>query len=78
MAKWEYCELQSGKDAYLLIYRRQNSEVIRLTRDKSKGDRNDFDAIARTLAELGLDQWEMVASTTSAGTWQAFFKRQVG
>ncbi|HUY99347.1 MAG TPA: hypothetical protein VMU89_03285 [Thermomicrobiaceae bacterium] len=77
MAKWEYCEVQTGKDTFLALYRRQNSEVIRIQRDKSRGDRSDFDAIARTVAELGLDDWEMVGVTNSDGTFQALFKRPV-
>lgn len=88
MQRWEYASLDisvanPGKflqstAARLVLYRSPKGTVIHLRADKSKGDKNVAEAAFRILAEMGLDGWEMVATSyepQSGGI--LYFKRPV-
>ena len=68
--KWEHCSIFNG---ILTFYRVDNTVVVELKRDKSRGDRNDNDAFNRTVAQLGLDGWQYVGLNGIA----SWFKRRI-
>ena len=76
MQRWEYCIIDGGWGYSLKLPSLSGWENIKIKRDKSQGDQNDFDAFARTIAQLGLDGWELVTQEkcTEQQTW-LWFKR---
>ncbi len=81
MQKYEFCsirrryERKKGKQYtvryYHVSYTQNGISITRLKRHKAKGDKSAEDAFARTVAQLGLDGWQL--SMTSAG--DLFFQR---
>ena len=83
MQRWEYASftvetrnpggLFSNTSARLIFFRLPKSEGAQIKQDRSQGDRNIADAIARAVAQLGADGWEMV----SADEFTMYFKRPI-
>ena len=59
-------------DARLLYLGLSGHKRIDIKQDKEQGDANTSVALGRTIAQLGLDGWEMVASQ---GEGLLYFKR---
>lgn len=68
MQRWEYCRLSLGQ---LWMLSADSINSIEIRRDKSKGDRDNWDPYFRTVAKLGSDGWEMIGNETNI----LFFKR---
>ena len=79
MQKWEYCRLdllgQFGGRFYRLNAGGTQMHVV--TRDKSRGEKSESDAVERLIAELGADGWEMtgIAGTDVENECSIYFKR---
>ncbi len=83
MQKYEFCSIRRryGRKKskqytlryYLVSYTQTGTSVTRLKRDKAKEDKSAEDAFARTVAQLGLDGWQL--SSGSAG--DLFFQRPI-
>ncbi len=74
--QWEYCEMDWA-DTMVRFYRPDGVQAERIRPEESKGDRTDRDAWRRTIAQLGLDGWELVGIRDSAGGYHMYFKRPI-
>lgn len=79
MQKWEYCRLlydAGTRDYWELRYQPTGSASHRIKRDAAKGDADDTAAWWRTIADIGLEGWEMVgAYQDTGGSHHLYFKR---
>ena len=74
MQKWEYC----GASIYhqtLTFFTPNGPKEEKIKREKAKGDRSDWDAIHRRIAEIGLEGWELVGMFGGAPHYTYYFKR---
>lgn len=79
MERWEFCEVNTY---YHIMYHftPNGRKITLIKRDRDKGDQSDDDATARTIAQLGLEGWELIN-----GSWGEmrgekallFFKRRI-
>jgi hypothetical protein len=77
MNKWEYCSLDwyNGRGYVLTFFKSNGAVSTDLKKDKLKGDKNDWESGHRTIAELGLDGWELVSHDQEVGRSSLYFKR---
>ena len=78
MTTWQYCRIIRGMGDEAITFLNpttQQDAHIRVKRDKSKGDRDDSDAIDRTISELGASGWEMVGCSNHGYLQWLYFKR---
>ena len=64
MQKWEYCELWSGAEKYVLFYTINGWRKVPLS---------DNEEVAKYIAKLGEEGWEMC--TSISGSPKVYFKR---
>ena len=78
MERWEYCLVHFGIHR-LIQFTPNGRQDVDLKRDKSKGDRSDYDAAERAIAQLGLEGWELVGASSGGVAWPEvfFFKRRI-
>jgi hypothetical protein len=76
MQKWEYAWITEvdPRTWGLIFYKVSDTVKIRITQDKARGDKSVDDALLRTVAQLGLDGWELVG-TSGENAKMMFFKR---
>lgn len=77
MQKWEYCRLYTTPDGFSSISfcRSTGALQVPIKRDRERGDRDTIDARMRTVAELGVEGWEMVSVYHDGDYPQMLFKR---
>ncbi len=79
MQKWEYAELAYDDDGsyhYLILFNTSGTQIINLTSDENLGARTRADARRRTMAQLGLQGWELANSYSSSPHIETlYFKR---
>jgi hypothetical protein len=68
MQRYQFCTIETR--GYLTTYTPTGPVVVQLKRDKVKGDRTHADAVARTIAELGLAGWQLAAVSGSEWHFQ--------
>ena len=76
MQQWDYASLTDiGSHNWgLVFYKVSGTLTYRITQDKTRGDKSPDDPLLRTVAQLGLDGWELVG-TEGENAKMMFFKR---
>ena len=77
MRAWEYCYLEAVGRMTLAILSANGQKRFRIRQQRDKGDRDAWDAYCRSVAELGLDGWEMITNQRLKPGSVAWFKRPV-
>jgi hypothetical protein len=63
MQKWEYCEVSSsGSHFSACFYETTGVREVELQQEEARGDHRAWDAVARYIAELGNEGWELVST----------------
>ena len=77
MQKWEYCFVDPKVLSALSV---NGQKIYSIKMDKTKGDRSDYGAKLRLIAQLGQDGWELVSiqrNVVRTGENDYWFKRLV-
>lgn len=79
MTQWEYAALVDAGTFYFLEFYKVSEELIyKIAADESQGENNLAEARNRTIAQLGIDGWELVSQSFAGihtSTEQLLFKR---
>jgi len=74
MKKWEYCYIDSNNYQYV-SFSELGMKKVKIKRDKENGGSKE-DAIAKMIAKLGIEGWELT-NTTGEIAIIYFFKREI-
>ncbi len=81
MQNWEYCIVRSDAlrdTASFTVASPDGWEGKAIEADKSRGDLIHWDAAGRTIAQFGLEGWELVTvNSPSSGITTLWFKRPI-